>query len=617
MDGCSKLVNKGFYRQLGRFVGVVLLMLALALTTRFGARPAQAMQSGPYEVTVSITSITPNPAYIHQPVQAAVSVVARDPAGGIPGGTVEIRSGNAVQCRITLDGAGTGACSLTFTTTGRTLLRAVYVGRTPFLPGVSPETALQVIDQIHPSLSIVSHDPDPSFQNDPFPVAVRAETSGPALTGVVRVYRGSADCSTPGPQAAVDWCETSLSGGSGSCDLTPSVTGGFYLCAAYPGDTAHYPVTSAAVQHWASEENTYTRITRIDPSPSVLGKTAIVYYTVGSFFGDPPTGAVTVRSGPDQCTGTAESGQCTLTFTRPHIQQVTAAYSGGQDGEARFDPNTSLPFAHRVNAPPTDILLSGSSVKRYAPVGTTVGKLTANDPNPDESHTFALVAGVGAQYNNFFRIDGSQLTTAAPLSVAGSITIRVRTTDPAGLSYEEILRLNVTGGDITLPETGFAPGVVTRLPEQPVVKRYHAAGDLALEIPSLGVRADIVGIPVYDEGRDADWLGSQAGWLEGTAYPTWPGNTALAAHNYLPDGTPGPFARLADLHWGDTILVHAYGATYTSAVRAVDRVEPGDDSVLRHEDEPWLTLITCGSYDEKAGTYRWRVIVRAVQVDIR
>ena len=43
--------------------------------------------------------------------------------------------------------------------------------------------------------------------------------------------------------------------------------------------------------------------------------------------------------------------------------------------------------------------------------------------------------------------------------------------------------------------------------------------------------------------------------------------------------------------------------------------DPNSTSLLtKHEELPWLTLITCHGYDEKTDTYRWRTIVRAVLV---
>ena len=41
-------------------------------------------------------------------------------------------------------------------------------------------------------------------------------------------------------------------------------------------------------------------------------------------------------------------------------------------------------------------------------------------------------------------------------------------------------------------------------------------------------------------------------------------------------------------------------------------MNPNDMSVFRHEEKPWLTLLTCKEYDEKTNSYRSRLVVRAV-----
>ncbi|MBO9367458.1 MAG: sortase, partial [Chloroflexi bacterium] len=173
--------------------------------------------------------------------------------------------------------------------------------------------------------------------------------------------------------------------------------------------------------------------------------------------------------------------------------------------------------------------------------------------------------------------------------------------------------------DITvprLPATGFAPGVVTPLPAQPAEKAYQALGNFWLEIPKLGVKMPIVGIPARGEEWDLTWLWDQAGWLEGTAYPTHAGNSAITAHVYLPNGQPGPFYKLDALRFGDAVIVHLGGQRYVFEVRQVQRVSPNTLSALRHEELPWLTLITCREYDPKTNSYRSRLIVRAVLVKI-
>ncbi len=177
--------------------------------------------------------------------------------------------------------------------------------------------------------------------------------------------------------------------------------------------------------------------------------------------------------------------------------------------------------------------------------------------------------------------------------------------------------LAITNPISRLPGTGFAPDVVTDLPIQPEEKLYTKIDDLTLIIPKLGVRIPIVGVPQSGFGWDVTWLWNQAGWLNGTAFPTWAGNSVITAHVYLPSGRPGPFVNLYNLAYNDTIYVLLDGQQYVYKVRAVLLVSPGDLSVLRHEELPWLTLLTCRSYDEAAGAYRWRVAVRAVQVEVK
>ncbi len=167
---------------------------------------------------------------------------------------------------------------------------------------------------------------------------------------------------------------------------------------------------------------------------------------------------------------------------------------------------------------------------------------------------------------------------------------------------------------MALPDTGFAPGRVTTLPEQKVA--YDKLDGLILEIPKLGVRVPIVGVPRDDKGWNLTWLWDEAGWLEGTAFPTWEGNTALTGHVYLPDGEPGPFVHLYDLRWGDQVFIDADGKRYVYEVRDVRLVEPNDASVLGHKNRDWVTLITCKGYDEAKGSYDYRVVVQAVLMKV-
>ena len=105
--------------------------------------------------------------------------------------------------------------------------------------------------------------------------------------------------------------------------------------------------------------------------------------------------------------------------------------------------------------------------------------------------------------------------------------------------------------------------------------------------------------------------------MEGTAFPTWQGNSVLTAHVTLPTGGPGPFAQLDTLMWGDRVLIHYQGQVYVYEVRERKYVAPTDSSVVAHSDYPVLTLLTCADWNEQEGRYTRRLAVRAVLVGVR
>jgi LPXTG-site transpeptidase (sortase) family protein len=126
----------------------------------------------------------------------------------------------------------------------------------------------------------------------------------------------------------------------------------------------------------------------------------------------------------------------------------------------------------------------------------------------------------------------------------------------------------------------------------------------------------IVGVPLQADGWDVTWLSDQAGYLAGTAFPTWTGNSVITGHATLPSGGAGPFAGLQELRYGDQIVVEAWGMRYVYEVRAQELVRPDAPSIFRHEELAWLTLITCADFDERTETYRSRRLVRAVLMSV-
>lgn len=184
-------------------------------------------------------------------------------------------------------------------------------------------------------------------------------------------------------------------------------------------------------------------------------------------------------------------------------------------------------------------------------------------------------------------------------------------------SYFDVFARNLTASSASeLPETGFAPGAVTRLPGQPDNLTYSNAGNLWVEIPALDLRTAIVGVPLVDGKWDVSWLWNNVGWLEGSAFPGKPGNSALSGHVVDANGNAGIFSRVDSLKWGDRVIVHAFNQQLIYEVRSVDRwVKPGNTGIIEHETLPWLTLITCHGYQPKDNSYQWRTAIRAVLVE--
>lgn len=169
-----------------------------------------------------------------------------------------------------------------------------------------------------------------------------------------------------------------------------------------------------------------------------------------------------------------------------------------------------------------------------------------------------------------------------------------------------------------LPRTGFAPGRITNLIDQPAMKRYDTS-PLRLTIPSMDVSLEVFGVPRTDGYWDVTWLGKNAGYIEGSAYPMQEGNSIITAHVWDEYNNPGPFFGLKDLKYGDRFMLTAYGKTYIYEVRESERIAETevDQLMTPKESGIWTTLMTCEAYDEGTARYDYRRFVRAVLIEIQ
>jgi hypothetical protein len=106
---------------------------------------------------------------------------------------------------------------------------------------------------------------------------------------------------------------------------------------------------------------------------------------------------------------------------------------------------TSTLFTVTTKSAPTSINIDGSSVPENSPIDTEIGGLSAMDSDLNESFTYELVSGSGSTGNASFNIDGNMLRTSELLDYENqsSFSLRVRVTDTDGLSYEQIIIINV------------------------------------------------------------------------------------------------------------------------------------------------------------------------------
>ncbi|MDT8389968.1 MAG: tandem-95 repeat protein [Lentisphaeria bacterium] len=234
-------------------------------------------------------------------------------------------------------------------------------------------------------------------------------------------------------------------------------------------------------------------------------------------------------------------------FKQPHNIILNLAIGGTAGGDPS---NTTFPQRYYVdyvrvwenytsNTSPTDIALSSDTVDENMPAGTVVGELTATDADAAEVIRYSLVAGTGDTDNGSFEIlpksDGTLtgvLRTTQVLLYPGGATrsIRVRATDVAGATYEEILTITLNSN----PPDNYAP-VFTVDP----ITGSDAAEDAAYADTIAGSATDADGDTLtYSKVSGPAWLNVAGdGSLSGTPLPTDVGDNSFTVQ--VDDGNGG------------------------------------------------------------------------------
>jgi len=173
-------------------------------------------------------------------------------------------------------------------------------------------------------------------------------------------------------------------------------------------------------------------------SATVSGGT-VISYTISPAL---PTG-LTLNNTTGQI-----SGALSVNKTGTEVYTITATNSGG---------STTATVTLVYNTAPTDIALSSTSINENNVVGASIGTLSTTDVDAADTHTYTLVSGAGSTDNATFTITGNVLkaNVAFDFETKSSYSVRLRTTDAGGLSFEKVFAItinnvNETPTDITL-----------------------------------------------------------------------------------------------------------------------------------------------------------------------
>jgi VCBS repeat-containing protein len=120
--------------------------------------------------------------------------------------------------------------------------------------------------------------------------------------------------------------------------------------------------------------------------------------------------------------------------------RVKTADSGGESVEKQLTITVE-----NANDPPTDLALSKSEINENEPAGTEVGAFSTIDEDVGDTFTYSLVAGAGSEDNGSFEISGNKLKAKESFNfeAKSSYSIRVRTTDSGGKTFEKQLTITI------------------------------------------------------------------------------------------------------------------------------------------------------------------------------
>ena len=223
---------------------------------------ADTVSVSPDGTTTTITSASPSPSVVGQPVTVIYQVSPATPGAGTPTGNVTVSDG-VDTCTASV---AAGQCPLVITSAGSISVTASYAGDGNFNASTSSPATAQTVNQASTSTAITANTPNPSVKGQPVGVTFEVSVDAPGAgtpTGNVTVTDGVDSCTAPVA--------------AGACSITLTTTGNRTLVATYSGDTNFAGSTSSGVtQTVKSPVGRAPTVTSVSPQMGpVTGHTAL------------------------------------------------------------------------------------------------------------------------------------------------------------------------------------------------------------------------------------------------------------------------------------------------------------------------------------------------------
>ena len=150
-------------------------------------------------------------------------------------------------------------------------------------------------------------------------------------------------------------------------------------------------------------------------------------------------------------TGALSAGDLQISADGTHYLTGTVASGvlvGGDDIAQGDRDGVVWAYGTQINQAPTALNLSANSFNENIATGSTITSLSSLDPDASDTFTYSLASGTGSTDNAAFSISGDliKINTSPDFETKSSYTIRLRTTDQGGLSFEREATFSV--GDV-------------------------------------------------------------------------------------------------------------------------------------------------------------------------